>query len=200
MIRYLLSVYFDFAVVIIDSRGSSDRGLEFEAHIRHRLGIVELKDQLEGLHFLHNTQFGAIPAVTGWSYGGYLSLMAIAQYSDIFKMAIAGAPVTDWELYDAAYTERYMGFPEENKFAYEKSNIMNYVEKFPNSEHRLLIVHGLIDENVHFKNTKVLVEALVKLQKPHYLQVYPSEKHGLRHANVNEHFETLMFYWLKNYL
>ncbi|KAI9477965.1 MAG: hypothetical protein EXX96DRAFT_569098 [Benjaminiella poitrasii] len=213
MLRYLMSVYFGFAVVIIDSRGSSDRGLGFEAHIRYRLGTVEIKDQLEGLQFLHDTQFGAIGsekkrpvidldrlAVTGWSYGGYLSLMAIAQYPDKFKMAIAGAPVTDWKLYDAAYTERYMGFPEENNDAYKKSNVLTYVDRFPNIEHRLLIAHGLIDENVHFENTKTLVEALVKQQKPHYLQVYPSEKHGLRHASVNEHFETLMFYWLKNYL
>jgi dipeptidyl aminopeptidase/acylaminoacyl peptidase len=68
------------------------------------------------------------------------------------------------------------------------------------SDHRLLIAHGMMDENVHFKNTELLVAQLVKHKKPHYLQVYPSEKHGLRHASVNEHFETLMFYWLCNYL
>ncbi|RUS25454.1 hypothetical protein BC938DRAFT_472155, partial [Jimgerdemannia flammicorona] len=67
-------------------------------------------------------------------------------------------------------------------------------------ENRLLIAHGLIDENVHFKNTETLVAALVKHNKPHHLQIYPTERHGLRHASVNEHFETLMFYWLVNYL
>ncbi|CAO3690755.1 unnamed protein product [Rhizopus stolonifer] len=215
LIRYLMSVYFGFAVVIIDSRGSCDRGLEFEAHIQQRLGTVELKDQIEGLRHLHDTKFGAEMtdqgasvsvidltrlAITGWSYGGYLSLMALGQYPDLFKMAIAGAPVTQWELYDAAYTERYMGMPSENQNAYAQSSVLQYVEKFPDSGYRLLIAHGLIDENVHFRNTEVLVTELVKHNKQHYLQVYPTEKHGLRHASVNEHFETLMFYWLTNYL
>ncbi|KAL7315947.1 hypothetical protein PS15m_005106 [Mucor circinelloides] len=216
LMRYLMAAYFGFAVVIIDSRGSSDRGLKFESHIQHRLGTVELKDQLEGLQFLQDTKFGAVLAdhqdelvsvvdlnrlaITGWSYGGYLSLMALAQYPDRFKMSVAGAPVTQWELYDAAYTERYMGLPEENPQAYHDSNVLSYVNQFPDNENRLLIAHGLIDENVHFRNTELLVSQLVKLKKPHYLQVYPSEKHGLRHASVNEHFETLMFYWLSNYL
>lgn len=147
LVRYLMSAYFGFAVVIIDSRGSSDRGLRFEAHVKHRLGTVELKDQLEGLQFLHDTKFGAICrsndglcrpvidmerlAITGWSYGGYLSLMALGQYPDVFKIAIAGAPVTQWELYDAAYTERYMGLPSENEAAYRASNVLTYVDRFP---------------------------------------------------------------------
>ncbi|KAI8332948.1 Alpha/Beta hydrolase protein [Choanephora cucurbitarum] len=215
LMRYLMSAHFDFAVVVIDSRGSSDRGLAFESHLQSRLGQVELRDQLEGLEYLERTRFGAIRhgqdplrpvidlnrlAITGWSYGGYLSLMALAHYPDRFKMAIAGAPVTQWELYDAAYTERYMGLPQENPMAYQQSNVLSYVPQFPDDEHRLLIVHGLIDENVHFRNTEQLVSELIQHNKPHYLQVYPTEKHGLRHASVNEHFETLMFYWLKNYL
>lgn len=214
LMRYLMSVYFGFAVVIIDSRGSSDRGLQFESYIQYNLGTVELRDQMEGLQYLNDTRFGSSEggserksvidlkrvAITGWSYGGYLSLMALAQYPEFFKMAIAGAPVTQWELYDAAYTERYMGLPQAYPQAYLKSSILTHVDKFPDNENRLLIAHGLIDENVHFKNTEMLVSQLVKHNKPHYLQVYPSEKHGLRHASVNEHFETLMFYWLKNYL
>ncbi|GAA5798512.1 hypothetical protein HPULCUR_003916 [Helicostylum pulchrum] len=209
LMRYLMSAYFGFAVVVIDSRGSSDRGLNFESHIQHKLGMVELNDQIEGLKFIHDTKLGGQSksvidldrvAITGWSYGGYLSLMALAQYSDFFKMSIAGAPVTKWELYDAAYTERYMGLPKEHADAYHCSNILTHIEKFPNTENRLLIAHGLIDENVHYKNTELLVSQLTKHNKPHYLQVYPSEKHGLRHASVNEHFETLMFYWLSNYL
>lgn len=147
LMRYLMAAYFGFAVVIIDSRGSSDRGLKFESHIQHRLGTVELKDQLEGLQFLQDTKFGAVLAddqdelvsvvdlnrlaITGWSYGGYLSLMALAQYPERFKMSVAGAPVTQWELYDAAYTERYMGLPEENPQAYHDSNVLSYVNRFP---------------------------------------------------------------------
>ncbi|KAL0080982.1 Alpha/Beta hydrolase protein [Phycomyces blakesleeanus] len=215
LLRYLMSVYFGFAVVIIDGRGSCDRGLAFEAGIKNHLGSVELRDQIDGLNHLVNTKFGAEPtadgstisvidisriAITGWSYGGYLSLMGLAKYSDIFKLAIAGAPVTQWELYDSAYTERYIGLPSENPSAYDLGSILNKVERFPDCENRLLIAHGLIDENVHFRHTESLVSLLVKFNKPHYLQVYPTEKHGLRHASVNEHFETLMFYWLMNYL
>lgn len=140
LMRYLMSVYFGFAVVIIDSRGSNDRGLKFEAQLQYRLGTIELRDQMEGLKFLHDTKFGGQSksvidlervAISGWSYGGYLSLMALAQYSDFFKMAIAGAPVTQWELYDAAYTERYMGLPEEQIEAYRKSNVLSYACTFP---------------------------------------------------------------------
>ncbi|KAI8977946.1 Alpha/Beta hydrolase protein [Pilobolus umbonatus] len=215
LMRYLMSVYFGFAVVVMDGRGSSDRGLMFEASIQYGLGTVELKDQIEGLLYVHQEKIGAEMssegelmsvidlsrlAVTGWSYGGYLSLIALAKYSHLFKMAIAGAPVTQWELYDAAYTERYMGLPEEHKDAYVNSSVLTHVQQFPDNEHRLLIAHGLIDENVHYRNTELLVSELVKYNKPHYLQVYPTEKHGLRHANVNEHFETLMYYWLLNYL
>ncbi|KAI8073066.1 dipeptidyl peptidase IV N-terminal region-domain-containing protein [Gongronella butleri] len=215
VLRYLLAVHFGFAVVVIDGRGSCDRGLAFEAHVQYRLGRVELQDQIHGLQFLHSTCFGALPtadgsrvsvidldrvAITGWSFGGYLSLLALAHHGDLFKMAIAGAPVTDWALYDSAYTERYMGLPQDHPQEYNLSSVLNWAKDFPQEEHRLIIVHGLIDENVHFRNTEKLVAELDKYNKPYHLQVYPTEKHGLRHASVNEHFDTLMFHHLVNYL
>ncbi|ORY98494.1 Alpha/Beta hydrolase protein [Syncephalastrum racemosum] len=210
-----MSAYFGLAVVVVDGRGSSDRGLMFEKHLQGRLGSIELEDQIATLTFLDQTKFGAEPtkdarlesvldltrvAISGWSYGGYLSLMGLAQHQDIFKIAIAGAPVTDWELYDSAYTERYMGLPAENEQRYRESSVLNWIDRFPDSGNRLVIVHGLIDENVHFTNTERLVSGLVRHNKQHYLQVYPAEKHGLRHASVNEHYETLLFYWLLSYL
>ena len=142
LMRYLMSAYFGFAVVVIDSRGSSDRGLDFEAYIQHTLGNIELRDQIEGLQYLHDTGFGGKGksvidldriAITGWSYGGYLSLMGLAQYPNLFKMAIAGAPVTQWELYDAAYTERYMGLPQDYPEAYKNSNVTSYIHQFPDT-------------------------------------------------------------------
>ncbi|CAJ0632324.1 7760_t:CDS:10 [Entrophospora sp. SA101] len=199
----LLTTHFDFAVVLIDGRGSSDRGIEFESYLRGRMGTVELEDQIAGLRYLASNNMGVDldrVAITGWSYGGYLSLMALAQYPDIFKLSIAGAPVTQWELYDTAYTERYMGLPAENIEGYHNGSVLTWADRFPDNEHRLLIAHGQIDENVHFKNSELLVSALVRHNKPHVLQPYPAERHGLRHANVAEHFETLMFFWLLNYL
>lgn len=87
------------------------------------------------------------------------------------KVAISGAPVTTWSLYDTAYTERYMGLPEENKEAYLKGSVLNYAKSFPDEENRLLIIHGLIDENVHFIHTRQLIDALIKENKPYQLQV-----------------------------
>lgn len=141
-----MSVYFGFAVVVIDGRGSSGRGLAFESRLKYRLGTVEIQDQVEGLQYVYETKLGAEPtvdgklesvidmhriAIMGWSYGGYLSLMGLAQRPDIFRLAIAGAPVTNWELYDSAYTERYMGLPSVNVEGYRNGNVLNWVEKFP---------------------------------------------------------------------
>lgn len=144
--RYLMSVHFGFAVVVIDGRGSSDRGLAFESHIHRRLGTVEMNDQIEGLLHVHDAKVGAEATldgrvvsvidldrvgITGWSYGGYLSLMGLAQRPDVFKMAIAGAPVTQWELYDSAYTERYLGLPETNRDGYKAGSVLHWVDRFP---------------------------------------------------------------------
>ncbi|CAG8597986.1 7904_t:CDS:2, partial [Diversispora eburnea] len=202
-LRLFLATRLGFSVVLIDGRGSSERGIEFESYLKGRMGTVELEDQIAGLQYLSSNNKGVDlerVAITGWSYGGYLSLMALAQYPHFFKIAIAGAPVTQWELYDTAYTERYMGLPDENVDGYLKGNVLTWVNKFPDDEHRLLIAHGQIDENVHFKHSELLVSALVKHNKPHMFQPYPTERHGLRHSSVAEHFETLMFFWLINYL
>ncbi|KAF9279227.1 dipeptidylpeptidase [Linnemannia elongata] len=204
-LRVFLATRLGYAVVMIDGRGSNDRGVEFEGRLRYQMGQIEIQDQVEGLQFLAKPENGGLVdidrvAISGWSYGGYLTLMALAQYPQIFKIAIAGAPVTQWELYNTAYTERYMGLVQENKEGYDKSNLLNWVDRFPDSENRLLIAHGLIDENVHFKNTEMLVADLVRSNKPHQIQIYPTERHGLRDARVNEHFETLMFWLLKKNL
>ncbi|CAG8547105.1 8887_t:CDS:10 [Funneliformis caledonium] len=203
LLRLFLAIRLGFAVVLIDGRGSSDRGLAFESFLKGRMGTVEIEDQIAGLNYLATKNMGIDlerVAITGWSYGGYLSLMALAQYPHVFKLAIAGAPVTQWELYDTAYTERYMGLPSENPEGYRNGSVLTWADKFPDSENRLLVAHGQIDENVHFKNSELLVSALVKHNKPHMLQPYPTERHGLKHASVAEHFETLMFFWLVNYL
>ncbi|KAI0219176.1 hypothetical protein L0F63_002021 [Massospora cicadina] len=201
--RAYLAAKMGFVVVMIDGRGSSDRGLGFEGQIRHHLGELELKDQVAGLRFVINN-YGLIDAervaITGWSYGGYLSLMALVRYPNVFKMAIAGAPVTNWNLYDSAYTERYLGLPHENYCGYHHSSVLSFIDSFPDGENRLLIAHGMIDDNVHFSHTEALVSALISANKPYHLQVYPTERHGFRNHGVSEHFDTLMFYWLRNYL
>lgn len=163
-----------YIIVAFDCRGSHHRGKKFEGHLFKKMGQVEIADQVEVLTWLAETT-GYIDmkriAVHGWSYGGYLSLMALAQRPDIFKVAIAGAPVCKWTLYDTGYTERYMDTPENNPDGYEKGSVLSYINNFPDEENRLLVIHGLKDENVHFIHSAELINALIRAGKPYQLQV-----------------------------
>ncbi|XP_064645496.1 dipeptidyl peptidase 9-like [Lineus longissimus] len=193
-----------YAVVVIDGRGSVNRGLAFESHLKFRMGMVEIDDQVEGLKWVSRNYANYLDltrvAIHGWSYGGYLSLMGLTQRPDVYRLAIAGAPVTCWELYDTGYTERYMSLPSKNPEGYKQGSVLENVDKFPTEENRLLIVHGLIDENVHFKHTNKLVNALIKACKPYHIQVYPNERHGIRSQEANEHYETMLISFLQEHL
>ncbi|XP_068156351.1 dipeptidyl peptidase 9 [Drosophila tropicalis] len=190
-----------YCVICIDSRGSRHRGKRFESHIRGRMGQVELNDQVDALRILAD-QLGYIDmeriAIHGWSYGGYLSLMGLIQYPHIFKVAIAGAPVTNWEYYDTGYTERYMDLPQHNESGYSAGSVLNYVQSFPEEDNRLLLIHGLIDENVHFYHTSRLISALNKANKPYALHVFPEERHSLRNLESNKNYETKLLAFLQN--
>ncbi|ESO90963.1 hypothetical protein LOTGIDRAFT_217498 [Lottia gigantea] len=192
-----------YAVVVIDCRGSSHRGLIYESVLKDSLGTVEIDEQVEGLFYLNSmVDFIDISrvAIHGWSYGGYLSLMGLAQRPEIFKCSIAGAPVVDWTLYDTGYTERYLGLPTTSSEAYQKGCVLHYINSFPDEENRLLIIHGLIDENVHFHHSNYLINSLVKHCKPYQLQVYPNERHGIRGHEASEHYKTMVLSFLQNNL
>ncbi len=136
-------------VFVIDGTGSWKRGLNFEGPLKYSMGTVELQDQMLGLQDFINK--GCVDekriVISGWSYGGYMALMGVAQYGSFFKQAISGAPVTVWEAYDTGYTERYMGFPAQNQEGYKKGSVLTYIKNFPDEQNRLLMVHGLRDEN-----------------------------------------------------
>lgn len=123
-----------YCVVCIDARGSWHRGMVFESYLHRRMGQVELADQVEALRML-SRDLGYLDmervAIHGWSYGGYLSLMGLVQHPDVFRVAIAGAPVTDWEYYDTGYTERYMDLPSQNKEGYVAGSVLTHVNRFP---------------------------------------------------------------------
>lgn len=193
----------NYVVVVVDCRGSRHRGIEFESHIKGRMGTVEIADHVEVLQWLAQEKpyidLSRV-AIHGWSYGGYLSLMGLAQRPDVFKVAVAGAPVTSWGLYDTGYTERYMGAPQDNPQGYRRGSVLSYVGQLPADQNRLLIVHGLMDENVHFAHTSQLLAALVKAGKPYQLQVYPAERHSLRHLDTSEHYETTLLSFLQDNL
>ncbi|HEU5198512.1 MAG TPA: S9 family peptidase, partial [Ktedonobacterales bacterium] len=176
--QYLRSL--GFLVFKLDNRGSARRGLVFEGAIKHRMGTVEVDDQVDGVRWLVE-QGLADPArvgVTGWSYGGYMSLMCLAKTPDIFKVAVAGAPVTSWDGYDTAYTERYMGTPQTNPAGYAEGSVLTHVEQIRG---KLLLVHGMLDENVHFRHTARLINALTRARKVYDLVVFPDERHMPRH-------------------
>ncbi len=172
--QYLRSL--GFVVFLLDNRGSARRGLEFEGALRHALGSVEVRDQVDGVRWLVN-QGLADPrrvGIYGWSYGGYIALMCLAQAPDTFQAAVSGAPVTHWDGYDTCYTERYMGTPQSNPQGYAGWNVMQFVDQIRG---RLMIVHGLIDENVHFRHTARLINALIRARKPYELLLFPDERH-----------------------
>ncbi|XP_045781604.1 dipeptidyl peptidase 9 isoform X1 [Maniola jurtina] len=188
-----------FNVVAVDSRGSKHRGRAWEAAIKGKMGQVELDDQVEVLQWLAK-ETGCIDmervAIHGWSYGGYLSLIGLATRPSIFKVCVAGAPVTCWRLYDTAYTERYMGLPAWAPHAYSRASVLAHAPFFPDKEGRLLIIHGLADENVHFCHTAALLAELVRLGKPHRVQVYPGERHSLRAMHAAKHYEATLLHFL----
>ncbi|MCP4363362.1 MAG: prolyl oligopeptidase family serine peptidase [Chloroflexi bacterium] len=168
-----------YLVFKLDNQGSARRGLAFEGVIKHKLGEVEVQDQVDGVRWLAE-QGLADPSrvgIYGWSYGGYMALMTLVRAGDVFKTAVAGAPVTHWDGYDTGYTERYMGTPQTNPSGYEISSVMHHVSKM---EGNLLLVHGLIDENVHFRHTARLINALIRGRKPYELLLFPDERHMSR--------------------
>ncbi|KAF7830712.1 Dipeptidyl aminopeptidase 4 [Senna tora] len=163
--------------LMLDNRGAGRRGLKFEAPLKYNLGQVEGDDQVTGAEWLIEqglAEAGHI-GLYGWSYGGYLSAMTFSRYPDMFKCAVAGAPVTSWDGYDTFYTEKYLGLPSKEEDAYENSSVLNHVHKL--QEGRLMILHGLIDGNVHFRHTARLVSALVEAKKPYELVIFPDERH-----------------------
>jgi dipeptidyl-peptidase-4 len=165
-----------FIVLKVDNRGSPRRGLAFEAPIARRMGQIEVRDQVEGVRWLETLGFADVSRVGiyGWSYGGYMTLMALVTAPDVFKAGLAGAPVTFWEGYDTAYTEKYMGRPQENAEGYRLGSPLTHIDRLRG---KLLVIHGMIDENVHFRHTARLMQALIDAGKPFETLLYPNERH-----------------------
>lgn len=154
-----------FIIVSIDNRGTPGRGRSFERAIAKKFGSLPLEDQVQGLEAickkykeLDKDRIG----VTGWSFGGYMSALAVLRRPDIFKAAVAGAPVVDWLDYDTCYTERYLGLLEKEADAYKEASLLTYA---PELIRPLLLVHGTTDDNVYFKHSLKLADALFKSGK-----------------------------------
>ncbi|MBN7137264.1 peptidase S9 [Lysobacter enzymogenes] len=168
-----------YVVFSLDNRGTPRRGASFGGALYGRQGTVEVADQLEGVKWLKSQPWvdGAKIGVYGWSNGGYMTLMMLAKASDQYACGAAGAPVTDWGLYDSHYTERYMGLPKDNPDGYREGRVLQHLDGLTS---RLLLIHGMADDNVLFTNSTVLMSALQQRGRPFELMTYPGAKHGLR--------------------
>jgi dipeptidyl-peptidase-4 len=176
-----------YIVFALDNRGSGLRGTRFETALaldgNLRMGGVEVQDQLAGVAYLRGLPFvdAQRVGIFGWSYGGYMTLMCLMQAPDAFAAGVAGAPVTDWTMYDTHYTERYLSTPQANAAGFAASNVLTYADRL---RRPLLLVHGMADDNVLFANSTALMKKLQDLGKPFDLMTYPGGKHGLIRQNV----------------
>ncbi len=167
-----------YVIFKLDNRGSGNRSAKFMRALDRRMGTVEVEDQLQGAKFLAGLPYVDPDklGVMGWSYGGFMTLMLLTAENTPFKAGAAGAPPTEWSLYDTAYTERYMGKPDENKAGYAYSDLNTRIGKLaPGS---LLLLHGMADDNVIFENSTRLMAALQRKAIPFEMALYPGERHS----------------------
>jgi len=184
--------------VVMDHRASGHFGKEGVNYMYRDLGHWELVDYSTMVKWLiANRQADASKiCITGFSYGGYMTTLALTKAADVFTHGMAGGPVTDWTLYDSHYTERFMDLPAENPQGYKTGNVMNYVDNYKGV---LQIVHGEIDDNVHMQNSLQLISKLEDAKKDFEMMVYPGGRHGWG-GNKGLHFQNLKTKFIYKYL
>ncbi len=172
-----------YVVFSLDNRGTPRRGAAFGGELYGKQGTVEVEDQLRGVEWLKSQPFvdGERIGVHGWSNGGYMTLMLLGKHSDAYACGVAGAPVTDWALYDTHYTERYMNLPAANVEGYREASVFTHLDGL---DSKLLLIHGMADDNVLFTNSTRLMSELQKRGTPFELMTYPGAKHGLRGSDL----------------
>jgi dipeptidyl-peptidase 4 len=186
-----------FVIWQLDNRGTWGRGHRWESIIFHNMGVHELEDQKEGIRYLQSLGFADTShmGIYGWSYGGYMTLYTLTHAPGLFRAGIAGAPVTHWRNYDSIYTERYMGLPEENAAGYESASALTHAADLKD---KLLLIHNLEDDNVHFQNTVQFMDALERADRPFELMLYPQKSHGVSGALRRHLYETMVEFFEKN--
>ncbi len=169
-----------YVVFSLDNRGTPRRGQAFGGSLYRRQGTVEIDDQVAGVEWLRAQPWvdGARIGVHGWSNGGYMALMMLAKAPDTYACGVAGAPVTDWALYDTHYTERYMHLPADNVDGYREASVFTHAAGIRSDA--LLLIHGMADDNVLFTNATQLMSTLQQAGTRFDLMTYPGAKHGLR--------------------
>jgi dipeptidyl-peptidase 4 len=180
-----------YIVACVDNRGTGFRGAEFKKMTYKELGKYETIDQIETAKWFAKQNYidPSRIGIWGWSYGGYLSSLCITKGADIFKMAIAVAPVTTWRFYDTIYTERYLRTPQENPEGYDNNSPINFADRLKG---KFLLIHGTGDDNVHFQNSMMFSEALIQANKPFEQAYYPNKNHGIYGGNTSIHLYSKM--------
>ncbi len=188
-----------YIVACVDNRGTGARGQEFKKMTYLQLGKYETMDQIEAARYLASLPYvdPARIGIFGWSYGGYMASLCILKGADVFKAAIAVAPVTNWKWYDTAYTERFMRTDKENPKGYEDNSPVNFADRLRG---KYLLVHGMTDDNVHFQNAAEMVRALVDANKPFESVFYPNRDHGIFGGNTRLHLFSKITDFLKQNL
>lgn len=179
-----------YVIVSVDNRGTGARGRDFRKCTQLQLGKLETEDQIAAAKFL-GSQPWADPnrlGIWGWSFGGYLSTSCILKGNDVFKMAMAVAPVVNWKWYDSAYTERYMHTTKDNSKGYEDNSPVNFANLLRGDNY--LICHGVTDDNVHWQQTVEMINALIKANKQFDTYYYPNRNHGIYGENATKHLFT----------
>lgn len=188
-----------YIVAVIDSRGTGGRGEHFKKLTYKQLGKYELEDHIAGAKFLSTLEYvdDSRIGIWGWSYGGYMSSLAMTKGAGTFKMGIAVAPVTNWRFYDTIYTERYLQTPQLNASGYDDNSPSTYANKLQGN---FLLIHGTGDDNVHFQNSVVLQDALINAGKQFTSFYYPDKHHGIQGAQTKYHLYTMMLNYVQENL
>ena len=188
-----------YIVACVDGRGTGFKGADFKKVTQKQLGKYEVEDQIDAAK-----EFGNYPYVDasrigifGWSYGGFMASNCLFKGNEVFKMAIAVAPVTNWRFYDSIYTERYMQTPQENASGYDENSPINHVEKLKGN---FLLIHGSADDNVHLQNSMQMMEALIQANKQFDSQIYPDKNHGIYGGKTRIQLYNKMTNFIKNNL
>jgi dipeptidyl-peptidase-4 len=184
-----------YLIVCVDNRGTGAKGEAFRKATYGQLGKLEVQDQIEAAKYLAKQSYvdkNRI-GIWGWSYGGYMASNCILQGADVFKAAVAVAPVTNWRFYDTIYTERYLGLPQNNESGYDDNSPITHAKKLKG---KYLLVHGTGDDNVHFQNAVEMQNALIKAGKQFESFYYPNRNHGIYGGNTRLH----LFQMITNFL
>ena len=184
-----------YIVLSIDPRGTQYRGADFKKSTYLQLGKLEIQDVIAATkEFAKRPDVDASRlGIMGWSYGGFMSSLAMTKGQGLFKVGIAVAPVTNWRFYDNIYTERFMRTPQENPKGYDDNSPINFAKDL---QGKYFLIHGAADDNVHYQNSMEMISALVKANKQFDLFIYPNKNHGIYGGNTRNHLFNMIYNYI----